>query len=483
MTARDLKNALLQEAVQGKLVPQIAAEGNAADLLNAIRKEKAELIKAGKLKKEKPLPPITDDEKPFDIPENWCWCRWGDLSESIQYGYNAPAKSTGRIRMVRISDIQNNEVVWGTVPFCDIDESEISTYLLKENDILFARTGGTVGKSFLVKKVPFESIYAGYLIRTRYSAKLVPQYLKFFMESQLYWEQLKCGTIATAQPNCNGQTLSKMLIPLPPLSEQKRIVAKLEEMLPLVEEYGKAQEELDTLNNEIPEKLKKAILQEAIQGKLVPQIASEGNAQDLLQKIEAERKKSNPKYKPLPPVTDEEKPFEIPESWVWVRLSSITSSILYGVSESAKTKGKYKLLRITDIQNNKVNWETVPFTDFEESKVSNYILQKDDILFARTGGTVGKSYLVNECPNNSIYASYLIRVRLFDDVYARYVKLFFESPFYWYQVIDKASGTGQPNCNGEKLTNLVLPLPPLSEQKRIVAKLEELLGEVEKLKR
>jgi len=220
MTARDLKNALLQEAVQGKLVPQIAAEGNAADLLNAIRKEKAELIKAGKLKKEKPLPPITDDEKPFDIPENWCWCRWGDLSESIQYGYNAPAKSTGRIRMVRISDIQNNEVVWGTVPFCDI---------------VFARTGGTVGKSFLVKKVPFESIYAGYLIRTRYSAKLVPQYLKFFMESQLYWEQLKCGTIATAQPNCNGQTLSKMLIPLPPLSEQKRIVAKLEELLGEVE--------------------------------------------------------------------------------------------------------------------------------------------------------------------------------------------------------------------------------------------------------
>ena len=171
------------------------------------------------------------DEIPFEIPETWAWCRWGELSDSIQYGYNAPALDSGRIKMVRISDIHDNKIEWNKVPYCQIKETEISTYLLQKNDILFARTGGTVGKSYLVGEVPTEAVYAGYLIRTRYNSELLsPQYLKFFMESSLYWGQLHEGTIATAQPNCNGKTLGKMLLPLPPLAEQKRIVAKLEQL-------------------------------------------------------------------------------------------------------------------------------------------------------------------------------------------------------------------------------------------------------------
>ena len=168
-----------------------------------------------------------DDEIPFEIPDSWVWERWGNISQSIQYGYNAPAKDYGRIKMIRISDIQDNSVLWETVPYCDIKENEISTYLLQPNDILFARTGGTVGKPYLVQEVPEEAIYAGYLIRTRYSQWLCPQYLKFFMESELYWSQLRNGTIATAQPNCNGKTLGKMLLPIPPLSEQYRIFEKV----------------------------------------------------------------------------------------------------------------------------------------------------------------------------------------------------------------------------------------------------------------
>ena len=261
MGAKELKAAILQEAISGRLVPQIASEGNARDLLEEIRKEKLSHgldfanAKSGKRKSKKETAlagsnpcDITEDEIPFDIPENWCWCRWGDLSESIQYGYNAPAKKTARIKMVRISDIHENKVFWDSVPYCDISEDEIQTYILKKNDILFARTGGTVGKSFLVQDVPCEAIYAGYLIRTHYnSEKLVPQYLKFFMESNLYWEQLKEGTIATAQPNCNGKTLSKMLIPLPPLAEQKRIVAALEKFMPLFEQYEQKEKELTKL--------------------------------------------------------------------------------------------------------------------------------------------------------------------------------------------------------------------------------------------
>lgn len=231
----DMQKSILQMAIQGKLMEQKPEDGTAEELYQQIQAEKQRLIKAGKIKKEKPLPEIKDDEKPFEIPESWKWVRWGDLSYSIQYGYNAPAQETGRIKMVRISDIQDGEVLWDTVPFCEIAEDDISTYLLQENDILFARTGGTVGKSYLVKKVVEEAIYAGYLIRTRYSASLNPKYMKFFMESQLYWTQLKSGTTATAQPNCNGKTLARMVFPLPPLAEQKRIVARLEELLPLCE--------------------------------------------------------------------------------------------------------------------------------------------------------------------------------------------------------------------------------------------------------
>ena len=239
-----LKKSILQEAVQGKLVPQDPSDEPAEALLERIRVEKQRLIKEGKIKKDKHESVIfrrdnshyekldgvercIDDELPFEIPESWAWVRWGSIAESIQYGYNAPAKQEGRIRMVRISDIHENTVAWSSVPFCDIEDSDIPTYLLQPNDILFARTGGTVGKSFLVSEVPCESIYAGYLIRTRYSSLLCPQYLKFFMESPLYWQQLESGTTATAQPNCNGQTLAKMLLPLPPANEQLRIVENL----------------------------------------------------------------------------------------------------------------------------------------------------------------------------------------------------------------------------------------------------------------
>ena len=247
-----LKKSILQEAVQGKLVPQDPSDEPAEALLERIRAEKQRLIKEGKIKKDKHESVIfrrdnshyekldgmercIDDELPFEIPESWAWVRWGAIAESIQYGYNAPAKQEGRIRMVRISDIHENTVAWSSVPFCDIDDSDIPTYLLQANDILFARTGGTVGKSFLVSEVPCESIYAGYLIRTRYSSLLCPQYLKYFMESPLYWQQLKSGTTATAQPNCNGQTLAKMLLPLPPANEQLRIVDNLARTFTIIE--------------------------------------------------------------------------------------------------------------------------------------------------------------------------------------------------------------------------------------------------------
>lgn len=229
----NLRDAVLQAAFKGEMTERMSSDTPIEDTLSRIREEKEKLITLGKVKKVKPLPEIDDTEIPFSIPEEWIWQRWGDIAFSIQYGYNAPAAPTGRIKMVRISDIQDNQVNWASVPFCEIPENEIETYLLAPNDILFARTGGTVGKSYIVTDVPEPAIYAGYLIRTQYSQKLVPQYLKYFMESALYWNQLRSGTKVSAQPNCNGKTLSKMILPLPPIEEQQRIVDHLNAILPM----------------------------------------------------------------------------------------------------------------------------------------------------------------------------------------------------------------------------------------------------------
>ena len=341
----------------------------ASVLLEKIRGEKERLIKEKKIKRDKNASIIyrgednsyyekilatgevkcIDEEIPFDVPQGWEWERWGNIAQTIQYGYNAPALERGVIKMVRISDIQENCVLWNNVPYCLIDENDIDTYLLKVNDILFARTGGTVGKSFLVEEVPEKAIYAGYLIRTRYSSLLNPRYMKSFMESQLYWEQLKNGTIATAQPNCNGKTLAKMLLPIPPTKEQERIVGKLIQLSSFLDNYSLCQDRLNLLNREIKNLLKKSILQEAIQGKLVPQIEEEGTALELFEQIKAEKQKlfkegklkksalndsvifrgDDNKYWEKKGATceciNEDIPFYIPISWAWVRLETILS--------------------------------------------------------------------------------------------------------------------------------------------------------------
>ena len=250
---QQLKKSILQYAIKGKLVPQDSNDEPASVLLDRIRKEKQKLISEGKIKKDKNESIIysrdnsyyekfdksercIDDEIPFEIPYSWMWNRWGNISFKIQYGYNARAKVKGKIKMVRISDIQDNKVIWENVPFCDIDDNEIEYYILHINDILFARTGGTVGKSFLVDNIEKNAVFAGYLIRTVYDyINLNPKYLKYYMETNLYWSQLRKGTIATAQPNCNGQTLSSMFIPIPPLEEQKRIIEKINKITNLLE--------------------------------------------------------------------------------------------------------------------------------------------------------------------------------------------------------------------------------------------------------
>ena len=520
MNGKQLKNSILQWAIQGKLVPQDPNDEPASVLLDKIRQEKERLIKEKKIKRDKNASIIyrgednsyyekmlatgevkcIDEEIPFDVPQGWEWERWGNIAQTIQYGYNAPALEHGVIKMVRISDIQENCVLWDNVPYCLIDENDINTYLLKVNDILFARTGGTVGKSFLVEEVPEKAIYAGYLIRTRYSSLLNPRYMKSFMESQLYWEQLKNGTIATAQPNCNGKTLAKMLLPIPPTKEQDRIVKKLTQLSSFLDNYGLCQDRLNLLNEEIKEQLKKSILQEAIQGKLVPQLAKEGTAQDLLEQIKKEKQNlvKEGKLKKSALATsvifrgddnkyweksgdsivciDEEIPFGIPSSWSWCRLGNIASvkggkRIPVGEKLTTENTG-HMYIRVADMKENTVKTDDIHYiSESIYQKIKSYTISTED-LYITVAGTIGSVGEIPKVFDNANLTENADKI-VFRGICKKFLMHCLLSNFVQSQIKKCTTKVGQPKLAIVRIEDLLIPLPPIKEQYRIVHKIEQ----------
>lgn len=265
-----LRQSIIQEAIEGKLTAKwrkehpdlISGENHASKLLEKIKREKEKLIKEGKGKKNKPLLPISDAEKPFDLPDGWVRCRLGEISLKIHYGFNASARLEKRnVRLLRITDIQNNKVNWDNVPGCLFSERDIKSYLLSENDIVIARTGGTIGKSFLIKDIPFRSLFASYLIRVVPSVNVVPEYLKFFLESPEYWKQLYGAAWGAGQPNVNGTALSKLSMPFPSKPEQNAIVEHVNKIMVMIEELEKQ----TSKRSKQSEQLMQAVLSEAFE--------------------------------------------------------------------------------------------------------------------------------------------------------------------------------------------------------------------------
>ena len=417
-----------------------------------------------------------DDEIPFEIPESWQWERWGNLSHSIQYGYNAPAEESGDIRMVRISDIQDGEVLWVKVPFCHINKSDIDTYLLQKGDILFARTGGTVGKSFLVSDVPYPSIYAGYLIRTRYSNMLSSHYMKYFMECRLYWEQLRNGTIATAQPNCNGKTLAKMILPIPPYNEQIRITDKLSQVLEQVCKYGENQKRLDRLNLQIHDLLKKSILQEAIKGRLVAQDTSEEPASILLQRVKEEKlrlvKEGKLKKKDVTDSTifrdDDNKYYEqvdgiavpiesdydFPSTWEVVRLSHICRLI-----DGEKKEGQYICLDAKYLRGKSTG----------NKLIKGKFVNKGDNIILVDGENSGEVFTV---PHDGYMGSTFMQLWVSSRMYLPYVLYIIQ--FYKNLLRNSKKGAAIPHLNKDIFYSLLIGIPPYQEQERIANAIGEL---------
>lgn len=490
MTPQELKSSILQLAIQGKLVEQRPEEGTGEDLYRQIQAEKQALIKAGKIKKEKSLPEITENEVPFEIPESWKWVRIRDYCVEVFSG-KAPvyAKQETEYRVIGQAANQQkgldlSQVKYTTETFWnDMD----SRYFLKKDDVLLNTLGnGTLGRSGIVTNLQYPLLTDGHLFVFRPDGEIQSKYLYYYF--QLRREEIE----KTANGTTNQVFLSlaktvHWLVPLPPLAEQKRIVAKIEELLPYLDRYEKAWNRLEDFNRRFPADMQKSILQMAIQGKLVEQRPEEGTGEELYRQIQAEKQAlikagKIKKEKPLPEIAEDEVPFEIPEGWKWVSIGNVCVNIQYGSSQKSSATGKLAVLRMGNIQNGRLELDKLVYTS-DDKEIERYPLRYNDLLFNRTNSKelVGKTAIYkNEIP--AIYAGYLVRITplLMDSDYLNYVM---QSQFYWsYCQTVRSDAIGQSNINAEKLKRFIFPLPPLAEQKRIVARLEEILPLCERLK-
>lgn len=485
MNAQDLKNSILQLAVQGKLVEQRAEEGTARELLEQIKLEKEQLIKDKKIKKSKPLPEITEDEIPFEIPESWEWVRVGDVgswSAGATPSRQHPEYYEGEIPWLKTGDLNDGYIT-------DIPEfvgqlalEKTSLRLNPIGSVLMAMYGATIGKLGILKIEATTNQACCACIP--YSC-IENKYLFFYLMSQRK-NYISMGA-GGAQPNISKEKIVMSLIPVPPLEEQHRIVAKIEEILPYIDQYDKAYTKLETFNKKFPEDMKKSILHLAMQGKLVEQRPEEGTADELYEQIVAEKAQlikdgKIKKEKPLPEIAEDEIPFEIPSSWKWVRLADIVTlqngdrSNKYPV-ESDYVEDGIPFFGAKDMGIKYMSFDSVRFISqnkFDELRTGK-LCDKDFICLLR--GSVGKVAIFSENEHHKtgfICAQMIILRSLIREV-VDYLYSVFSSPYYYRCIELKTTGTAVRQLPAKELGNILIPLPPLAEQKRIVAKIEELL--------
>ena len=416
-----------------------------------------------------------EDEIPFELPDGWKWTRLGNLSSSIQYGLSNSAETKGTHRLLRITDIQDGKVKWDDVPFTTVDNAE--TYLLKKDDIVFARTGATVGKSFLINELPFESVYASYLIRIRLFDCISPNYLYQFFNSHCYWEQITDKSVGVGQPNCNGTSLKELFIPLPPLNEQNRIVPAANALL----EYASVIEAEKASLQEIINLTKSKILDLAIRGQLVPQDPNDEPASVLLDRIRAEKEElikqgkikrdkkesvifrgdDNSYYETIGSETiniDDDIPYDIPDGWAWCRIKDICQM------NAGKSKAKDQIF-------------PEPFKNSypcyggngHRGYVDTYNYEGEYCIVGRQGALCGN---VNTAEGKFYATEHAVVVTLFD-------KMHFKWSYFTLKTLNLnqyATGAAQPGLSVANIQNVFIPVPPLNEQKRIANKVSRLFS-------
>ena len=489
MFADKLRKSVLQSAIQGKLTEQLATDDNVEDLLQAIEEEKELLIKEKKIKKQKPLPEIIEDEIPFAIPENWKWVRLGDISYKIVDGdHNPPTGEKEKTPYIMASSTNiGNERLINLEKVRYLSEENFikcnKRTLVKKDDILFSSVG-SIGSVIVYNedyKLTFQRSVT--VIGTRINS----YYLRIVLLSPYCQFIFKTQSSGTAQKGFYIRQVNNLLIPLPPLAEQKRIVEKLDNVLANIDELKVNEEKLFILQKNFPDKLKKSILQSAIQGKLTKQLATDDKVEDLLQAIKEEKErlikeKKIKKQKPLPEITEEEIPFTIPENWKWIRLGEIVSILGDGLHGTPiyDESGEYYFINGNNLLEEKIiiksTTKKVSQIEYEKYKKN---LNKDTMLVS-INGTIGNvAFYDNE---KVMLGKSVCYFNLLKNVNKKYLKYIFYSVYFIKYVNKMATGSTIKNLSLKAMNLFIIPLPPLAEQKRIVEKLDKLLADIEELK-
>ena len=502
MTPQELKNSILQLAIQGKLVEQRPEEGTAAELLQKILAAKGAKVGSRVPRDRKmgacgragraTLPPIPDDGKTFDIPESWEWVRLGECST---YADKKEKVLPSEIRPDDWSlDLEDIEKETGRiVEFRSAGDRRITgdKVVFRKGQILYSKLRPYLKKILVAPK---DGICTPELVPFSALGGIDANYLVIVLKSPHVDFAINSVTYGVKMPRVGTDTMVSLPIPLPPLAEQKRIVAKIEELLPLIDRYEKAWSKLEDFNRRFPVDMQKSVLQMAIQGKLVDQRPEEGTGEVLYRQIQAERARliesgDIKAAKPFEPISDDEKPFEIPESWTWVRFGDL-GSYKKGPFGSALTKSMFvpkgaNSVKVYEqknaIQKDATLGEYYIRRDYFETKMSGFEVHPGDVIVS-CAGTIGETYVLPEGIEQGIINQALMRMKIFAPMYIPYFLIFFD-------VVLKQSARANSKGSAIKnippfeiLKNYLVPLPPLAEQKRIVAKLEEILPLCERLK-
>ena len=481
MTPEQLRTSILQYAMEGKLVKQNPNDEPASELIKKIEKEKNKLIKEGKIKKNKKLPAIEKDEKPFDIPDSWEWVRLGSILYNLD-GKRVPVSVSERNKKGKVYDYYGASGV--------IDK--IDNYIFSKPLLLISEDGANL----LARRTPIAFIATGkYWVNNHAHVfdginLLFLKYISIFIESI----DVSKYVTGTAQPKLNQQNLNKILVAVPPLEEQKRIVAKIEKLMPLVDEYAESYNRLQKIDNEFEDKLKQSVLQYAMEGKLVKQNPNDEPASELIKKIENEKAElikegKIKKSKKLPAITDDDKLFDIPDSWKWVRLGNITNFVGTGMVVPANQQSEFQYAGMLPYfkMNNIGNWNGkfgvgdwvyIP----ENEKVEKYFLKSGQLLFNTRNSKelVGKTTVVPDNISEKIVANNnILRIESFQHMKLSFVSYYLISPVsrYIFSTLTTAT-TNVAAIYQKQLKEIVIPIPPLEEQKRIVTKIKKLMNSI-----
>ena len=456
MFADRLKKSLLQAAIQGQLTEQLTTDGDARDLLKKIRAEKNQLVADKKIKAEKPLPSVSDDEIPFDIPDNWCWCRLGEIF-TLQAGKFI---SAGQIKSIGNFPCYGGNGIRGFV----------KNFNREGRFPIIGRQGALCGNINLANGKFYATEHA--VVVTLYKNSS-PDWAKYFLTAL----NLNQYSTATAQPGLAVEKIIRILIPLPPLAEQERIVEKLDVLLSEVDELAKDERELVELEKNFPRRMKNSLLQAAIQGKLTEQLPSDGNARDLLRKIRAEKVKliADKKIKaekPLPSVSDDEIPFDLPDNWCWCRLGEVCNYVTNEtILPDAMTAGKL-LINLEDIEKDSGMLINRKFFDGNNVNSSKHIFRRGQVLFGKLRVYLNKVIIADD---DGYCSSEILPLDFGQNILNRYAQVVLMSPTFLSYANACSYGTKMPRLGTKSGQLALFPLPPLAEQERIVERLDELL--------